>query len=39
MFEHIKAATSSGKEARAAVLQFVQAAVRGDLPHNTRVVS
>jgi hypothetical protein len=33
-----KAATSSSEEARAVVLRFVQAVVRGDLPHPPRLL-
>jgi hypothetical protein len=32
-YEHIKAATSSSEDARAVVLRFTQALVRGNLPH------
>jgi hypothetical protein len=32
-YEHIKAATSSSEDARAVVLRFMQALVRGDLLH------
>jgi hypothetical protein len=37
-YEHIKAATSSSSNARAAVLRFMQAMVRGDLPHLPRLL-
>jgi hypothetical protein len=37
-YEHIKAATSSSEDARAAVLRFVQTADRGDLPHLPRLL-
>jgi hypothetical protein len=31
-YDHIKAATTSSEEARAVVLRFAQAVVRGDIP-------
>jgi hypothetical protein len=37
-YEQIKAATTSSEEARAVVLRFVQALVRGDLPHLPRLL-
>jgi hypothetical protein len=37
-YEHSKAATTSSEEARVAVLRFVQALVRGDLPYLSRLL-
>jgi hypothetical protein len=37
-YEHIKAATSTCEDARAAVLCLMQAVVRGDLPHLPRLL-
>jgi hypothetical protein len=37
-YEHIKAATSTSEDARAAVLHLMQAVVRDDLPHLPRLL-
>jgi hypothetical protein len=37
-YEHIKAATASSEDAKAMVLRLIQAVVRGDLPHLSRLL-